>query len=148
MVEDGFWQQPVSAKVPSCRSLSRSKGRGKRKRHTRVLKGFHISKMIAHPRQPLPGVNTVGSYSHTKFGSLYMLILPQHCQTFLSQTLETKRRSPRVMVLPLHLFSCPSVGGTKSDKSMSVLGLSMAMGYNPDLGMVPCFREATGDTWL
>lgn len=78
-----MWQQPLSAKVPSCRSLSRSKNRGKGKRDRSVLKGIHV-KMIDHPRQPLR-VNTGGSRSHTELGSLDLQLT--RSQSFPTRTL-------------------------------------------------------------
>lgn len=45
LVEDGFWQQPLSAEVPSCRSLSRSKQRKEKERDISVLKGESILKI-------------------------------------------------------------------------------------------------------
>lgn len=108
--------------------------------------------MIDHPRRPLPGVNRVGSDSHTQFGSLYMLPTCSQCLYHsIAKPFVPKSWEPRDLQ---EAWFCPCIHfpallmEKKSGKSTSALGLPMVVGYDTDLGIVPWFRRATGDVRL
>lgn len=112
-VEDGFWQQPLSAEVPSCRSLSRSKQRKEKERDISVLKGFCCFKITPDSASleliQWGPIDTLSLAPRTRSQHAHAVIL-HHSIDKPSQELETKRRSPRVTVLPLRLFPCPPDG--------------------------------------